>query len=128
MKNRINILGTDYKIIKKEYDKKIFENIDGYTNFYSKEIIYCDLYTRPDTDFSRLPTDIDDQMKHVIRHEIVHAFLNESGLVFSTNEFRGQWSSNEEMVDWIAITSPKMFKVFKELDIFPNEILQEDGD
>jgi hypothetical protein len=27
------------------------------------------------------------------------------------------WELNEEMVDWFAIQSPKIFKVFKELNI-----------
>ena len=35
--------------------------------------------------------------KKVIRHELVHAFLFESGL--SVNS----WADNEEIVDWIAI-------------------------
>ena len=42
-----------------------------------------------------------------LRHEIVHAFLFESGLAessFSTDA----WAKNEEMIDWIAFTGPKI--------------------
>lgn len=38
----------------------------------------------------------------MIRHELVHAFLFESGL--SVNS----WADNEEIVDWIAIQFPKL--------------------
>ena len=56
-------------------------------------------------------------MKETLRHEIIHAFFNESGLQDSANKFDGAWSKNEEMIDWFAIQPPKIFKLFKELDI-----------
>ena len=52
----------------------------------------------------------------MLRHEIIHAFLNESGLSDSSNSVEA-WAKNEEMVDWFAIQSPKIFKVFQDLDI-----------
>ena len=55
--------------------------------------------------------------KKKLRHEIVHAFLFESGLSSNTHGIYGAWAENEEMVDWIAIQSPKIFKVFQELEI-----------
>lgn len=54
--------------------------------------------------------------KRVLRHEIIHAFFNESGLSDDSNNVTA-WAKNEEMVDWFAIQSPKVFKVFQELDI-----------
>ena len=47
----------------------------------------------------------------------MHAFLNESGLQSAANACDGSWARNEEMVDWFAIQSPKIYKVFAELDI-----------
>lgn len=58
--------------------------------------------------------------KKTLRHEIMHAFLNESGLSDDSNRFDGAWAKNEEMVDWFAIQSPKIFKVFVELGILEN--------
>ena len=55
--------------------------------------------------------------KRVLRHEIIHAFLNESGLSDSSNQYAGAWAKNEEMVDWFAIQSPKIFKVYLELGL-----------
>ena len=52
--------------------------------------------------------------EETLRHEIVHAFLNESGLMDSTFAYDGGWSKNEEMVDWLAIQIPKIHKVFEE--------------
>ena len=47
----------------------------------------------------------------VIRHEIVHAFLFESGLEECAN-----WSDEnaEQMVDWFACQGPKIVKCWKE--------------
>lgn len=40
--------------------------------------------------------------KKVLRHEIVHAFLYESGLW--QNAYGSKcWAKNEEMIDWMAI-------------------------
>ena len=52
--------------------------------------------------------------KETLRHEILHAFLNESGLCSSTLCFEGGWTKNEEMIDWFAIQFPKIAKVYKE--------------
>ena len=52
----------------------------------------------------------------VIRHEIVHAFLYESGLDVNSLS-GGAWAKNEEMVDWMAIQIPKILKAFQEAGI-----------
>lgn len=44
-----------------------------------------------------------------IRHEIVHAFLFESGLAENSD-----WAQNEEMVDWVAKQGPKLLKAWQE--------------
>lgn len=46
----------------------------------------------------------------VIRHELIHAFIYESGL---SNE--NKWAENEELVDWIAIQFPKLKKCFEKI-------------
>jgi hypothetical protein len=57
--------------------------------------------------------DLDKYQKEVLRHEIIHAFLYESGLDACAGPAES-WASNEEMVDWFAIQSPKIFRVFQE--------------
>lgn len=53
-------------------------------------------------------------LKKDLRHEIIHAFLFESGLSSNTNCCFGAWAEYEEMVDRIAIQFPKILKVFEE--------------
>ena len=54
---------------------------------------------------------LEEYKNKIKRHEIIHAFLYESGLASSCD-----WAC-EEMVDWLAIQAPKLFKEFKTLDI-----------
>ena len=54
--------------------------------------------------------------KKQLRHEIIHAFLSESGLQ-SNFEHCQEFGHEETMVDWIAVQFPKILKVYQELDI-----------
>ena len=56
------------------------------------------------------------QTKETLRHEIIHAFLFESGLQSSSAVLETGWACNEEMIDYFAIQSPKIFEAFKEVD------------
>ena len=103
---KVNILGTEYTIeTRTEATDKYLIGHDGYCDKTTKEIVIDDF----------TPTDItvkDLKVFHkmVLRHEIVHAFLNESGLDTES------WAKNEELVDWIALQFPKMVKVFQKAD------------
>lgn len=113
---KINILGTEYTVIVKKYDEdEVFErqSIDGYCDGHTKEIVVCDMHTYKGWEHESEAT-ISAVQKEILRHEIVHAFFNESGLQDSTFAYDGGWAKNEEMVDWIALQAPKMFAVFKE--------------
>lgn len=119
MKNRtVNILGTKYNIITRKYDEDTtFEKNDwvAYCEERAKNIIICDLSTYPCDEFKNKKTHIKSR-NEILRHEIIHAYLNESGL--SHNAYASQcWAKNEEMVDWLAIQLPKIFKTYKELSI-----------
>ena len=52
---------------------------------------------------------MDIQRKKNVRHELVHAFLFECGLAENSN-----WAQNEELVDWIAIQGPKIYKAWQD--------------
>lgn len=120
MENRkINILGTEYRIEthKVSEDSYLEDNkLSGYCGEDGKLIVIAD--TSEEKYF--LGMDEKEQetyWKKTLRHEIMHAFLNESGLSDCSNQYDGAWAKNEEMVDWFAIQSPKIFKVYSELDI-----------
>lgn len=112
----VNVLGTEYKIIVKKYtEEEAFEirSIDGFCDGYTKEIVVCDMHTYKGWEHETEATIIACQ-KEVLRHEIVHAFFNESGLQDSTFTYDGGWAKNEEMVDWLALQIPKIYKAFEQ--------------
>ena len=108
---KVNILGTDYDVIEQtgKENPKMIEN-NGICEQYSKKIIVCPLseYVCEPNAFEN----IEDFHNKVIRHEVIHAFFGESGLMSNSS-----YADNEELVDWIAIQFPKMAKVFKELGV-----------
>ena len=110
----VSILGSDWEIIYKD-DDPFFEDAKGYTNPASKQIVIENLKANTDPDGFNLEEQAVDQ-KRVLRHEILHAFLFESGLADSSNS-TDAWAANEEMVDWFARQSPKIYKVYKELKL-----------
>ena len=110
----ISILGTIYKLIfKNENDEIRLKTNWGFTDFHTKEIYIHD-NIEEETDNSC--KNLNDFKNKVIRHEILHAFLYESGLRENSNQLPA-WAENEEMVDWFAIQIPKIVKVYKELNI-----------
>lgn len=115
-KSKINILGSFYDLIIKKYDEdEDFEkrSISGYCNSYSKKIVICDMKTYKG--WENEPKEvIGAAQKETIRHEIVHAFFNESGLKTSTNTYDESWAANEEMADWFAIQGEKIYKAWQE--------------
>ena len=108
---KINILGTDYTIKRQtKEDNSKLENAFGFCEQYSKEIV-VDTFVEQKND-TMCVNNFEEFEKKVLRHEIIHAFLGESGLKSNSD-----WAENEEMVDWFAIQAPKLFKAFKELDL-----------
>ena len=114
----VNILGTPYEIIVKKYDEeKEFEqrSIAGFCDGYAKEIVICDMHTYKGWENEAEKT-VAAAQKQTIRHEIVHAFFDESGLMDSSSMVDCPWSKNEEMVDWIANQGMKIYKAWQESD------------
>ncbi len=110
--SKINILGQDYTIkFQKEEDNVKLKNADGICEFYSKEIIVCDIKESEET-FNNMQ----EYKNKVLRHEIIHAFIHESGL-----DVMCEWARNEEMVDFFAYQIPKIAKVFNEINNIKEE-------
>lgn len=103
---KVDILGTTYKIKRKNLKNS---NTDGWCDNTSKTIVIRKDNYNNVGNFEYL-------MKKQLRHEIIHAYLSESGLQ-SNFENCTQWGHNETMVDWIAIQFPKIYKTYKELNI-----------
>jgi len=101
----INVLGTNYVL--KEANETIDERLkdkDGYCDTSTKECVVDEMKINDIECKKNLP----EYKKTVKRHELIHAFLYESGLDVCS------WAGNEEMVDWIAIQFPKLQKAFED--------------
>jgi hypothetical protein len=114
---KIDVLGTKYTIIRvksgqDEYMDKM--HFGGYCDGNQKRIVLLDLKTVPEWK-EESEASITRQEKETMRHELIHAFLNESGLEWNSHSCDA-WAKNEEMVDWFAIQMPKLLKAFKAAD------------
>ena len=112
----VNILGTDYALTVKKYDEdEAFErrSICGYCDNWTKQIVVCDMTTYKGWEHEPAETAAEAQ-KETLRHEITHAFFDESGLGDSSGVVDRPWAKNEEMVDWVALQGPKIWKAWQE--------------
>lgn len=104
---KVHILGEVWSIKERsESEDERLKNCDGYCDWTTKEIVV-------EREICGNLNDMEKYIRKVMRHEIVHAFLLESGL----NECAGDaesWAANEEMVDWIARQGPKIYAAWKE--------------
>lgn len=102
----INVLGTEYTIELRQLGS---EGIDGFCDNTSKLIVIRSDNHNEVGNFAEL-------QKKQLRHEIIHAFLSESGLQCNWQHIE-QFGHDETTVDWFAIQSPKIFKVFTDLEL-----------
>ncbi|MCD8366314.1 MAG: hypothetical protein LUC83_11085 [Clostridiales bacterium] len=113
---KIIILGEEWTI---KFGKEAqYPNLDvnsGYCDSSAREIIIDDMESiRGD---KTAKTNLTDLKHKVLRHEIIHAYLEESGLSENSCATECGWAENEEMVDGFAIKTPKIFRTFLELGI-----------
>ena len=108
----VNILGTEYTIEhrKEADDPKLADGIDGYCDTSVKLLVICDFEQDEQS-----KEDLQAYGLKVLRHEIIHAFMYESGLDVNTYCFQCGWATNEEMIDWFAIQASKIFKAFEDV-------------
>lgn len=112
------ILGTEYRIEihKWSEDKELSQNSwAGYCCSDFPLIVIADLDDEEHFWFSS-EEEKDVYFKSCLRHEIIHAFLNESGLK-DNFEHVPRMGHEETMVDWIANQFPKIAAVYEELGI-----------
>ncbi len=105
MQESVNILGAEYKIIID--DEMHRTEMDGEERRYLHKISLRpknDMLNNEATDYERAL-----RFNEVGRHEILHAFFDESGLE--------GYSEDEQLINWLAVQSPKIFKVFTELEL-----------
>lgn len=104
---KVHILGSVWAIREQsDSENSLLQNCDGYCDWTTKEIVV-------EREATGTLGDMETYIRKVLRHEIVHAFLLESGLHESSST-ADAWAANEEMVDWIARQGPKIYEAWKE--------------
>lgn len=103
---KIDILGTQYTLTFVDAAKDQRMVGDGYCDTSTKELVVDKMNDESPTK----KQDIESYKRGVVRHEIVHAYLHESGL-----DVNCEWVT-EAMVDWIALQMPKLIKTMQEVE------------
>ena len=107
---KIDILGTEYTlIVSQESEEPRLKDCDGLCDETVRELL-VDSYAGSE-DAPTCKKNLAVQIRKNKRHEIIHAFLFESGLAANSS-----WAQNEEMVDFFAIQFPKLWKAFEQAD------------
>lgn len=101
---KINILGTKYDlmVLRERDDQMESLGADGVTDYSVKKIKVI----APTRKSPGEVEDLEAYVRKVIRHELVHAFLCESGLISA------DWHC-EEMVDWVASQFESLLSAMK---------------
>lgn len=109
-KIKVDILGTEYLICFRDIaEDNMLTQCDGYCDFTSHRIVIK--RTNEGTDVE----DYEQARRKNLRHELIHAFMGESGL--QHNFMHNDYGHDETTVDWFAIQFPKIYEVFKQLNI-----------
>ena len=107
---RISILGTQYTVLFDVPEEEMPENSDGCMDQSIKAIKIGKF--EPSRDSLK---NLNEYRNKVLRHEVIHAFLYESGMWNNSGSCEA-WGQDETITDWIAIQFPKILEVFRELD------------
>ena len=104
----VKILGTLWTVqISTEEDEPRLRDCDGFTDKTTHVISIQDM---PDDCSLGNPL---EYVKKVIRHEVIHAFMFESGL--AENWEHKEMGQEELTVDWMAIQFPKIQNVIEQI-------------
>lgn len=90
-------------------DDKFLKNVDGYTDFTVRAIVMKSNNNNNLLNFQA-------NYRKQLRHEIIHAFMFESGLG-ANFQHAEEYGHDETMIDWFAYQYPKIKAVFEELGI-----------
>lgn len=102
---KTNILGENYTI-NLNTPREVLTDCDGTCSRYDKLISMVDR----NEIFDGGGTEVGRRKRYAegLRHEIIHAFFEESGL--------DEYSENEELVQWLAIQFPKLLYTFENVN------------
>ncbi|MBR6029176.1 MAG: hypothetical protein IKP40_08790, partial [Clostridia bacterium] len=103
------ILGSRYTVhVRTAEQDEILTECDGYCDHTTREIV---IEGQAEPSFG-LVKDYPAYQKRVLRHEIIHAFLFESGLGGDATYTEDGQAHPEMLVDWFARQAPKIYEVY----------------
>ena len=107
----LNILGSKWKLkVVPRYADPMFGTVDGFTDRSTRTMYVADDGTNSMDDLK----DWYEYQKVVKRHEIIHAFMFESGL--AQDMYHPAYGHCEQDIDFFAIQIPKMMEVFEKAE------------
>lgn len=105
--NQVMILDKKWNITFKERPDPGMETSHGWCDPRVREIVVI----THDPDMA-LPK---EYLKQTLRHELLHAFFFTLGHDFNGLTFDGSWSTNEEMIQFMAVNIPRLVKIYREV-------------
>mgnify|MGYP004514817281 CR=1 FL=1 len=109
--NSVNILGTEYKIIKTDKDDSIFEGSDS----------ACIVRKTDKKFFIATEGACDGIIKNLLVNCIIRIFLYESGIHSNSID---KWAINDEMFGWMALQFDKISNVIKKIDRLQKDLTE----
>ena len=105
----MDILGVQYSIVYLTEDEEDrLGGSNGFTDWTEQRIVINKTERGDIANKQRM-------FRKIVRHEIVHAFLLESGLDYCSLPC-DSWATNEEMVEWFARMGERIYKAWKDAD------------
>lgn len=102
---KVNVLGAEYSIY--EVDCDLSDSSTWGECFFNCKEIYIRVKPKENDKVSL------DFLRATLRHEIIRAFLHESGLSFCGLIPDIPWPYNEEAIDWLVIQGDKICTAWK---------------
>ena len=116
---KIDVMGVEYLVHRVNPYEPIHsgksldeQGIGGFCDYDLKEIYVADMSATKGWE-TEPKSKIMERERRILRHEITHAFLFESGLNWDSSVLQDGWATNEEMVDWFAIQGEKIYKCWQ---------------
>lgn len=116
---KIDVMGVVYEVYRVNPYEQIHggkgldeQGLGGFCDFDLKEIYVADMSATKGWE-TEPKLKKAERERRILRHEITHAFLFESGLNWDSSVLQDGWATNEEMVDWFAIQGEKIYKCWQ---------------
>lgn len=105
----VNVLGVKYSVVfATNDDDKAIKDCDGYCDTSTKTITIKKMKDE-EKENPFCVKDLRAYTGKVLRHELLHAILYESGLSCNSD-----WALTEEMIDWFAIQFEKIANIYSD--------------